>query len=219
MKLEKLLSEIPQSVGVAAFVAVLMLISAMGSLAFLQFTSWTVPFYLFAAIPLPVSVLFLVAKVLWPAINKSKKDDKDVSLVAFVIYYFTIIVGWAMIWMIIFQVAPDSYENINTFDPKDSYHVFGYILVGATYVSFRTAPAYVLPARLISNLVSWIQIWMAWMIELVFFAFIMKIAFKHLYGLTSKKKNVPPPPTPKPRHNTSSKTKKSEYEVLFDDGL
>lgn len=174
------------AVGVALTVAIVMAGTAMGALAFLQFTDWTIPFYLFAAIPLPVATLFLISRVLWPAINKSKKDDRDVSIVAFIIYYFTIALGWAMIWMIIFQVAPDSYEHISTLNPKDAYHVFGYILPGATFVSFRTAPSWVLPARLISNLVSLAQIWMAYLIEIIFLAFVMRIVFRHFSSKNAK---------------------------------
>lgn len=152
---------------------------AMGAMAFLQFTDWDVAFYIFASIPLPMSVAFLISKILYPALNKSKRDDKNVTILSFICYYFSIIIGWALIWMIIWHVKPDSYHNIDTFNPKDAFNVFGYVLTGATFVSFRTAPSFVLPSALISSLVSEVQIIMAWIIELFFFGFIMKIIFKH----------------------------------------
>src|SRR5690606_34840031 len=74
---------------------------AMGALAFLQFTDWIAAFYVFAALPLPISMIFLITKIIIPTLNKSKKDDKKVSIIAFVIYYFSTFIGWAMIWMII----------------------------------------------------------------------------------------------------------------------
>lgn len=153
---------------------------AMGALAFLQFTDWIAAFYVFAALPLPISMIFLITKIIIPTLNKSKKDDKKVSIIAFVIYYFSTFVGWAMIWMIIWHVKPDSYLNIDTFPPKDAYNTFGYVLVGASFVCFKTAPAFVLPSALISGLVSEAQITIAWAIEILFIAFMLRLVNERL---------------------------------------
>ena len=165
-------------ISMAMFVFVIVAASAMGALAFLQFTDWGVPFYIFASIPLPTAIAFIIWKILVPALNKDDKDDKEVNLVAFVIYYLAVIIGWAMIWMIIWHIKPNSYHGIDTFDPKDAYNVFGYVLVGATFVSFGTAPTFVLPEALISCLVSGVQVTISWLVSIIFFAFIARIILK-----------------------------------------
>lgn len=163
----------------ALFVFLLMAGTAMGALAFLQFTTWSVAFYIFAAIPLPVSFGFLVMKIFVPAMNRHSGDDDKVTISALVLYYFSLVIGWAMIWMIIWHIKPDSYHGIDTFDPKDAYNVFGYVLIGALFVSFRTAPTFVLPEALIACLVSGAQISVAWAIEWFLLGFVVKIIFRH----------------------------------------
>jgi hypothetical protein len=158
------MQKIPKTAVIALFVFATVVAISMGALAFTQkeFASEVtysnkVGLTIVGVMGLPVALFFFLTKIVIPSTNKSKEDDENVHPLAFIIYHFAMVVGWAMIWLIIWTWEPTSFKHLDLISINQPYKAFAFALPNSFFVTSGTAPLNVFPESWDATLVSGFQ--------------------------------------------------------------
>lgn len=118
-----------------------------------------VTFSILACFPLPLSAFLMLKHFIYPMFNRREEDDYGIDVLGFLFSYFSITLGWAMVYMVFWRWDNTSFSNIDT---DSSFLAFVYLLSTSIYTGSGTAAAHVLPEYAWVGLTTAIQLQLAW---------------------------------------------------------